>query len=125
MGDTMNGGQITADRATEILAGQAKLEGMVSTVTARLDAFIDRNRDESRALFDRTNKHTAGIAAIERDYVPQAAFEEHRRQQREDLEQVHKQIGEIKTSVTRIVSIAACAWVVLATGLQFLLTAMK
>jgi chromosome segregation ATPase len=42
-------------------------------IAAKLDAFLDRTRDEMQTLFLARNEHETRLSGIERDYVSQAA----------------------------------------------------
>jgi len=59
---------------TRTLFDQVKgANDQVIRTTAKLDALIDRTRDEIDALFHTRNEHEVRLSRIERDYKPQHA----------------------------------------------------
>lgn len=59
---------------TRVLFEQVKgANDSVIRTTAKLDAMIDRTRDEMETLFRARNEHETRLSRIERDYKPQSA----------------------------------------------------
>ncbi len=90
-------------QASEIIAGQAKLEGKIDTLTARLDAHLSTNSEAVKALFASRREHAAKLEDIRVDYVPKHDFHEHCNRNREDHEALYKSLGEVKWKIATAV----------------------
>lgn len=77
---------MTSDESRELVAGQARLEGKIETLTARLEAHLGRTGDEIRALFASRSEHDDLIAAIRIDYVPKSDFQRFQNENRDEHE---------------------------------------
>ncbi|MCK4660198.1 MAG: hypothetical protein KAV82_11810 [Phycisphaerae bacterium] len=112
----MSGEQISQHDAN-IIAALAKVEGKVDGMSALLEAFKERTRDDTNALFRFRKEHAATIGKIERDYVPRNTFERHEHEQREDIASLRASIDGIKTQVTKVLAIGGVIYAILGVAL--------
>lgn len=93
---------MTSEERAGIIAGQeslkgaiatldAKLSGCIGTLTARVDAHLEKSTNETKTLFASRREHIEKIHKIECDYVPKDDFDKHREENREE----HKQFADV------------------------------
>lgn len=108
---------MTAEERAELVAGQARLEGKIETLTARLEAHLGRTSDEIKALFADRRDHAEKIEGLLVDYTPKGDFDRHKRQNREDHEALSTSLKEAQWKIAKLVGmITVVAFVV---GLLF------
>ena len=97
---------------TAILSELSGVKQSISGLTARLDANLERNRDEIDALFTVRSDHEKRIGKIERDYVPNQSCAHLHQENRERIEKAEEDITGLRISVARITT-----WVVLVSAI--------
>lgn len=87
------------DKVSEVVAGQARVEGSIEKIEAVLESQTSRARDELTVLFGRTRDHGEKIGSILVDYVPERDFKAHQESNRQEHESFKTQIGSLTTKV--------------------------
>lgn len=90
---------MTEQEHTEIIGAVARLEGKIETLTARLDASIDRSTEETRALFASRRELERKVEDIRVDYVPRKDFTANADQNREDHAELGRCLAGLKVRV--------------------------
>ena len=86
-------------RLTELVAGQARLEGSIETLNATVTAHMDKTQSEVKVLFASRRELAGKIHAIELDYVPDKDFKEHVTQNRDEHTETNKCLLAVKGKV--------------------------
>ena len=92
---------MTGEERNELIAGQARLEGMIETLTAKVEAGSERTREEMRTLFASRRELSQKVEDIRVDYVPRRDFVEEQKLNREQHDEFRKQIADITKAVTK------------------------
>lgn len=104
---------MTEAQRAELLASQIRLEGKmdtamavmagsIETLTARLNAHLEKSTAETKALFAGRREQSDKIENIRVDYVPRADFNSHRRNNREEHEAMLSAINCVQWKVAKI-----------------------
>jgi len=95
-------------------AEMAGMRGSIDTLTAKVEASQSRHHQEITALFERYGDVEKRVRTVEQSYVPQAAFVPVANDvknlqvdsvRRDDFVSLRTEFGDMKTQVTRLVTI--------------------
>lgn len=96
-------GQVELQKtAAEQMAGQARVEGAINTLAARVDAHMETNSDAMKALFAGRRDHASKIEDIRVDYVPKGDFDAHTQMNRKDHAAVMSAVNCVQWKVAKM-----------------------
>lgn len=103
---------MTNEQQVEIVASVARLEGKIETLTARLDAHLDRTASDVVALARQHHEHSDKIEAIRVDYVPRAALDRHADENEREFRVINEKLDGLASKVLKasgVIAAMSCA----------------
>jgi hypothetical protein len=98
------------EQHAENVAALARLGGKVETLSAKLEAYADRSREEIKALFAKSKETAGKVEDIRVDYAPKDDFDAHKERNQMEHDAIIDKLNTIQWRVAAIsggISLAA------------------